>query len=117
MPNVQYRINNPWLRVLQHLFFWVMSFYVFLYLFKLGSTPEKIDYIYTALFHLSILPAVYIHLMLLFPLLKKRSNWRWYPFLVILLIAAFSWINFSFFVKWSNTVLPDYFFIAYFSFL
>ncbi len=113
----QYRINNPWLRILQHLIFWMLSFYVFLYLFKLGNKPQEIDYIYTALFHLSILPPVYINLLLLLPLLKKRNNWAWYPPLVLFIIAVFSWINLGFFSKWSNTVLPDYFFIAYLSLL
>ena len=112
----QYRINNPWLRLLQHLLFWVLSFYVFLYLFKIGSKPEEIDYIYTALFHISILPPVYINLLALLPFLRKRNHWGWYFLFIALLIVAFSWINFSFFSKWSNTVLPDYFFIAYFSF-
>jgi sensor histidine kinase YesM len=109
--------NNSWLRVLQHVLFWALSFYIFLHLFKVGSRPERIDYIYTTLFHLFILPPVYINLEYLLPWLRKTKYWTWYFILIIIVIALFSWINFSFFSTWSNSVLPDYFFISYFSFL
>lgn len=86
-------------------------------MFKVGSRPERIDYIYTTLFHLFILPPVYINLEYLLPWLRKTKYWTWYFILIIIAIALFSWINFSFFSTWSNSVLPDYFFISYFSFL
>ena len=108
-------INHPWLRVLQHLTFWVLSYFVFLHLFKMGHQAEKIDYIYTALFHASLLPAVYINLEWLLPRLAKKRSWVLYAALLIALIVLFSWINYMFFQSWSSTVLPDYFFISYFT--
>ena len=33
------------------------------------------------------------------------------------ILALFSWINYSFFSTWSNSILPDYFFISYLGFL
>ena len=117
MDSIQRHFNSPWLRLLQHLLFWLLSFFAFLYLFKIGSKPERIDYIYTAIFHITFLPPVYINLLVLIPFLKKGNHWGTYFIFILLLIAAFSWINFSFFSEWSNKVLPDYFFIAYFSFL
>ena len=67
-------LNHPLLRILQHLAFWVLSFILFLQLFKTGNKPEKVDYVYTALFQLSLLPAVYINLELLLPKWGKRKR-------------------------------------------
>lgn len=101
---------------MQHLLFWVFSFYAFLYVFKIRENPGEIDYIYTALFHATILPPVYLNLKLLLPKQGKTKWWRFYFPCVIILIIVFSWLNYSFFDKWSNTILPDYFFISYFTF-
>lgn len=109
-------INNPSLRILQHIFFWLLSFYIFLYLFKVGNKPEKIDYVYTGLFHVFILPPVYINLVFLLPSLKKLNNWIAYFLGTLSVIVLFSWLNLNFFSAWSNTFFPDYFFISYFSF-
>ena len=109
-------INNPLLRILQHILFWVLSFYVFLYLFKVGNKPGKIDYVYTALFHIFILPPVYINLSLLLPGLRKKNYWVFFSLAILGLIILFSWLATDFFSKWSNKVFPDYFFISYFSF-
>ena len=110
------KINHPVLRILQHLAFWVLSFFVFLQLTKTGANAEKVDYIYTALFQASLMPVVYINLKLLFPLLGNRRRRLLYIPAVVLLIGLFSWINYSFFDQWSPDVLPDYFFISYYTF-
>ena len=107
--------TNSGIRVLQHVAFWGLSFYVFLHIFKIGAQVEKIDFVYTALFHASILPVVYINLMLLLPKIKQTNRW-WYIPVIALIVLFFSWINYGFFQNWSNTILPDYFFISYFSF-
>jgi sensor histidine kinase YesM len=109
-------INNPWLRVVQHILFWILSFYIFLHLFKVGNRPEKIDYVYTALFHISILPPVYINLGLLIPWLRRTNYWMRYSFILLFLAILFSWLNLQFFSQWSNRILPGYFFISYFTF-
>ena len=65
-------INNPWLRILQHILFWILSFYIFLNLFKVGNKPEKIDYVYTALFHIFILPPFILTWACYFPGLEEQ---------------------------------------------
>lgn len=111
-----WELNHPLLRILQHLAFWVLSFILFLQLFKTGSQPEKIDYIYTALFQLSLMPAVFINLKWLLPKFGKRKTILLYTILLAIVIILFSWINFKFFAEWSSKLLPDYFFISYFTF-
>src|SRR5688572_5507236 len=109
-------LNHPLLRILQHLAFWVLSFILFLQLFKTGYKPEKVDYVYTALFQLSLLPAVYINLELLLPKWGKRKRILLYLVSLAIIVALFSWINYNFFAKWSVKLLPNYFFISYFTF-
>ena len=116
MKKKYWELNHPLLRILQHLAFWVLSFILFLQLFKTGSQPEKVDYVYTALFQLSLAPAVYINLELLLPKLGKRKTFLLYAILLAIVITLFSWINYKFFADWSSKLLPDYFFISYFTF-
>ena len=116
MKKKYWELNHPILRVIQHLAFWVLSFFVFLYLFKTGVKPEKIDYVYTILFKLTILPAVYINIELLLPTLGNKKTILFYLLSLIALIILFAWINYNFFDNWSAKVFPDYFFISYFTF-
>jgi two-component sensor histidine kinase len=110
-------IHGNWSRLAQHILFWLLSFFVFLNLFKIGNRPEKIDYVYTGLFHLFILPPVYLNLFVFLPALSNRNNWKTYLVSILVVIPFFSGLNYYFFSKWSNHVLPDYFFISYFQFL
>ncbi len=116
MKKKYWELNHPILRIIQHLAFWVLSFFVFLYLFKTGAKPEKIDYVYTILFQLTLLPAVYINIELLLPTLGNRKRILFYLLSLITIIILFAWINYNFFDIWSAKVFPDYFFISYFTF-
>ena len=86
-------LHHPLTRFAQHLVFWVLSYIVFVQLFKTGGKVEKIDYVYTALFHVLIIPAVYINLWLLLPRLVNGRHWLLYVPLLLGLIALFSWLN------------------------
>src|SRR5436190_16339008 len=116
MKKKYWELNHPILRTIQHLAFWVLSFFVFLYLFKTGPKPEKIDYVYTILFQLTLLPAVYLNIELLLPRQGNRKRILLYLFALAAVIIFFTWINYNFFDKWSAKVFPDYFFISYFTF-
>jgi sensor histidine kinase YesM len=115
MVNKRRWFYHPFFRLMQHLVFWVLSFVVFVQLFKTGVRAERIDLIYTALFHVTIVPVVYINLGWLLPRLANYRYWRWYLVGIILLVVLFSWLNYSFFQDWSKYLLPDYFFISYFT--
>jgi sensor histidine kinase YesM len=114
MQNQQW-FQRPLPRMAQHLAFWVLSYFVFLYVFKTGDVPAKIDHIYTALFHICLLPAVYINLWVLLPRFGTARRWPIYLVAVIVLIILFTWINENFFQDWSKHILSDYFFISYFT--
>src|SRR4030095_1676049 len=116
MKKKYWELNHPILRIIQHLAFWVLSLILFLQLFKTGSQPEKIDYIYTVLFQLSLVPAVYINLEWLLPKFGKRKTILLYTIFLAIVLILFSWSNYKFFAEWSSKILPDYFFISYFTF-
>ncbi len=115
MPQKRFWLDNPWLRLLQHLLFWILSFYIFLQFFKTGNKPEKIDYMYTILVHATLLPVVYLNLEWLLPRFANKRKWVAYTVLIFIMIALFSWLNFQFFERWSGKILPEYFFISYFT--
>ena len=108
-------LDDPRIRALQHLFFWGLSFYIFLQFFKTGAEAEKIDYLYTSLFHITLFPVVYLNLEWLLPNFANKRKWLTYAALILIMIALFSWLNFQFFELWSTKILPDYFFISYFT--
>lgn len=116
MKKKYWELNHPFLRILQHLAFWVLSFFLFLHLFKTGKRPEQVDYIYTALFQLTLLPPIYLNLELLLPKLGHRNRFPFYFVSLVIVIIVFSWINYNFFAEWSAKLLPTYFFISYFTF-
>ncbi|HEX6849723.1 MAG TPA: histidine kinase [Chitinophagaceae bacterium] len=116
MNKKNWQLDHPLLRVLQHLFFWVLSFILFLAIFKTGPKPATVDYIYTALFQASLFPAVYLNLEFLLPKFGTRKGFLLYALALSLIIILFTWLNYNFFAKWSATIFPDYFFISYFTF-
>src|SRR6516165_1638284 len=97
-------INHPWVRFLQHLAFWTLSFFVFLQLFKTSRRLENIDYTYAALFHITVIPVVYINLEFLLPRVRKGNTKWWYAPVLLSIIIFFAWINYGFFENWSNLV-------------
>jgi two-component system, LytTR family, sensor kinase len=109
------RINAKGFRIIQHILFWSLCFLAFLHLFKTGNRPEKIDYIYTGLFQLTVIPAVYINLEWLLPYFNRTKKLWLYVLGLAALLTIFPYINYKFFQDWSAWLLPDYFFISYFS--
>lgn len=106
---------HPVFRWLQHLVFWTCTYFAFVQVFKTGSHAVKVDYVYAALFQLTLAPAVYIHLRWLLPVFAEKRRWLLYVLLLAMLIALSVWINDRFFQDWSARLFPDYFFISYFS--
>ena len=92
---------------------WVCSFIILLFLFSGRTTPEKIDYIYTICFVITLIIPVSINLYFLIPTsLKKEKNIAFSLFFVLNLIV-FSELNPLFFELIVNTFFNDYYFISY----
>ncbi len=103
-------------RILQHILFWGLSFYVLLQLFSDSENLSPVDYIYTALFLFTILIAVYINLLILVPRLLQRKKFAVYLLSSAIILLLGAQFNVLFFNRLVDYILADYFFISYYSF-
>ncbi len=103
--------------MLQHILFWCVSFYVLLRLFASSGKVEKIDYIYTALFHISLIVGIYANLSILIPKFLSKKRYFLYGILLIGIIIGTAKFNILFFDKWVGYVLSGYYFISYYEFI
>ncbi|HEY9259724.1 sensor histidine kinase [Chitinophaga sp.] len=116
MASVKYRIQNLLQnRVLQHALFWCLSYYYLLYYFS-PDNPQKIDLIYTSVFHLPLLAGVYINLAMLIPWLLRKKRYMAFLFSLIVLIGSMAGLNILLFNKVIDYIFPGYFFISYYGF-
>jgi len=104
---------NKWT---QHLSFWTLSFYVLLRLFAYELPPSGSDWIYTLLFHLPLLVAVYINLNWLIPRYLRRQRYLLYTLLTIGLLVSATYFNLFTFEYLADLLFPGYYFIAYYEF-
>lgn len=106
--------NSKGMRLVQHILFAALSFFILLKIFSFNNPPAPVDYIYTSLFIATILPVVYLHLYWLLPRLSGKMPLLYYFAPLLLITAVFVWINEKLFSDWSATLFPNYFFISYY---
>lgn len=99
-----------------HGVFWLLSFYILLNIFSLSSKFQKIDFIYTSIFLVSLAVPVLFNLYLLIPYFLRKGKYLVYSLLFLGLLFLFSWFNQLIFSGLIDVVLPDYFFISYYSY-
>jgi sensor histidine kinase YesM len=104
-------------RILQHILFWCVSFYYLIHSFSITNNITTIDFIYTAVFHITIVLAVYVNLYVLIPRLLGRKKYLFYALCVLALLAITAQGNIFIFSYAIDFFLPDYFFVSNFSFL
>ncbi|PCH69159.1 MAG: hypothetical protein COC06_08100 [Bacteroidales bacterium] len=103
-------------RMLQHLLFWVCSFYVLLQFFAFEDQLSDIDFVYTLLFHISLVFGVYLNIEILIRFLLKKEKYILYILALVaiwLLIAAVNQFTFTHLSDW---IAPDYLFVSSYSF-
>ena len=101
-------------RALQHILFWTVSYVFLVNFFSTSNRVEKIDYIYTALFHVSLVMAVYLNIWILIPRVLQKGKYLVYFFCLVALIytgAQFNQVTFNHLV---DLVLPGYYFISFY---
>ncbi|NWJ50583.1 MAG: histidine kinase [Bacteroidetes bacterium] len=102
-------------RISQHIVFWLFSGVILLKFFTSSSEIMRVDYIYTVLFLLTLMPCVYFNSVFLVPrFLQQSIYWAFIP-AFIFNVAFFSWFNLLFFDKLIDYILPGYYFISYYS--
>lgn len=108
------RIQNRSLQVLQHICFWVLSLFLFLLAITHGRTVTGYYVLYTLLFHILLLPAVYLNLNNFLYRLRVRYGWYKYTAKLSLVIFISTIVNFYFFEYWAAHIFTAYSFTSYF---
>ncbi len=101
-------------RLLQHLAFWGLSFYVLARHFAYEQEIQLVDLVYTLLFHLSLWFTVYINLFILIPEVLQKRRFALYALSAAALLAAGAYLNILTFSYLADWLFPGYYFISYF---
>lgn len=83
---------------------------------KVSAEIKRIDLIYTAVFHVPIVLAVYLNLQVLFSLFWEKQRYFIYSITVLLLAAMGSGFYLLLFDNWIDYIFGGYYFVAYYSF-
>ncbi|MBS0000249.1 MAG: histidine kinase [Cyclobacteriaceae bacterium] len=102
--------------IIIHILFWIISFYSLLNHFSIASEIQPIDYLYTLLFHISILTVVYLNLYALIPRFLERQHYGIYGITLVLLFGVFYGIHVFTFDVLSKILFPDYFLITFYNY-
>jgi len=108
--------NKFIIRIAQHLAFWVLSYYILLNLFSLSGRIVRIDFIYTSVFHVSLIVGVYLNLLILIPFFLGKKKYVLFSVLLIIDILFSTGLNVFIFDKLMEVVFPGYYFISYYDF-
>ena len=105
------------LRIIQHLAFWGLAYYILVHVFASSSEIQPTDQIYTAIFLFTISIGVYFNLYILIPLFLNKGKYLLYGVSLALCIAGSTYLNKLTFEHIIDYFLPGYYFISYFNFL
>ena len=103
-------------RILQHILFWCLSFFLLTNILKVSVELKRIDLIYTAIFHVPIVLIVYLNLKLLFPVFLEKGKYFLYSVSVLALISLGAGFYTILFDSWIDYIFSGYYFIAYYGF-
>lgn len=103
-------------RLVQHGSFWALSLYVLFKIFNLNKNLVWTDWIYTLLFHLSLVLLVYINTTLLIPKLLRRNWYSLFLLSAVGLVLSGAVINQLTFTTFADWIFPGYYFISYYEF-
>ena len=103
-------------RVIQHMAFLGLSYYILVRVFASSSNIQSTDYIYTAVFLSTIALGVYVNLAILIPLFLNKGRYILYSFLLAFCIVLSTYFNQLTFSHIIDYILPGYYFISYYRF-
>ncbi|MDW7695992.1 histidine kinase [Flammeovirgaceae bacterium SG7u.111] len=101
-------------RIVLHILFWVFSFFTINYVFAITDEITLNDYLFTGLFHISLLIGVYINLELLIPKFFQKRSYLIYLSLFAIVVFSTTFLNLLTFNWLADIVLPNYYFVSYF---
>jgi sensor histidine kinase YesM len=101
--------------IIVHTLFWAMGYVVLLGIFSTSSEWQSIDFIYTAIFIVSLMIPVGINEIILRTLLGTSKYSLWI-ILTLANILVFAYFNYILFDRLIDFILPGYYFISYYSY-
>ena len=106
--------NSSIARLILHIAFWGLAYYILVNVFASSSDIQPTDHIYTALFILTLAIGTYVNLYLLIPLILNKGKFFLYLTVLVLCIAGSAYLNQLTFDHLVDLLLPGYYFISYF---
>ena len=104
------------IRILQHLVFWSIAVYFLLRNFKTSSELAPTDYIYTGVFSVFLIVAVYINLLILVPQFFHESRYGFYILFLVTLLGLITYGQIALFDFIVEHLFPGYYLISYFDY-
>jgi len=114
---ISFNKNQSINRIFLHILFWLFSYFIFSQIFKISDEVTRIDYIFSGLFHVSLLFGVYINIMFLIPKLFSKKKYLIYFIALVATILLSIILNLITFDWLADIVFPDYYFVSHFDFL
>ena len=102
--------------IIIHILFWVLSFISLLNHFSIASEIKPVDFLYTLMFHISIITVVYLNLYVLIPKFMERQHYGIYGISLALLFGLFYGIHVFTFEVLSKLLFPNYFLITFYNY-
>ncbi|MEM6723741.1 MAG: histidine kinase [Bacteroidota bacterium] len=112
--NLSRLLDHRFSRLAQHLLFWAVAYLALLFLFAYNNRITFSDYLYTALFLISLCVVVYGNLFLLIDRLFSKGRLIFYLIGIPTLLILGGLVNEFTFNTLSDWLFPGYYFIAYF---
>lgn len=103
-------------RAIQHILFWAFSFLILVNILRVSAELKPIDFIYTFVFHLPIILAVYTNLFILIPRFLAKKKYLQYTLAIVLTLFVGAEFYLLLFEKWIDYLFPGFYFIAYYGF-
>jgi len=103
-------------RLFLHSLFWIISFYILLQHFSISSEISLVDYIFTALFHASIITTVYINLYILIPRFLDKQHYLIYILSLVVLFVLYYGLHIFTFDVLSEILFPGYYLITFYDY-
>jgi hypothetical protein len=105
------------MRIVWHIVFWAAAFLVLLGIFTESGDITSIDVIYTIIYIIPIILAVYACLYFLVPRFLKKEKLLFFILGIAILSFSSAGLIYMLFDRWIDLILKDYYFINYDSYL
>jgi len=105
-----------WNRILQHLVFWSIALYILLENFKTSSIIVPVDMIYTMIFGVFLIIAVYINLLILIPRFFHKGRYIIYFISLAIFLALITYLYQIWFDVIVDKLFGGFYLISYFDY-